>query len=485
MNILNLLIKEERFVGVEISNKFIRIAYFRPKEKSKEKMQSGGKEFLGRELVLIEEPISKKVISEGIVIDKESLGKILKDIWVRAKLNTHYAIIAIPPDKIYSRTFLFPKAINQSRLEEAVNLAIDFQLPMKKIDAYIGWENVGDFHVSNEVLISAIPKTIVDGYSAAVHYAGIKVLALESHLASIGRAIKLEKGLVALITKSDSDENTMFILKDGIMSFSRTIPVIFMKEASLAKEIEHIKIAFESDKKIAVTELPFTKTVIRDEYLKYPELQKLAPEIQSKWSIALGAAIRGEIPKGTDNHISLLPVGTAEAYAYQKTTTFVTLIRNLTIGVSIFFLTAFVSAYLFVFYLSQTTSSTNLNISISQTSKDALAKENQIKKINGMTSASKEILSITPNWSILLDDINSRTVGGITISNFSATSIADSMSIVGIAKDRNRLNQLKKSFQESAYLTAVELPITNLEKKGDIPFSISFRLKDPTLLYYK
>ena len=102
-----------------------------------------------------------------------------------------------------------------------------------------------------------------------------------------------------------------------------------------------------------------------------------------------------------------------------------------------------------------------------------------------MTEASRVILSTTPHWSILLEDINSRVISGILITNFSAVSIAEHMSMTGTAKDRNTLNLFKKSLQDSIYLTEVELPIKNLEQKVDIPFSISFRLNDPSMLYYK
>ena len=425
------------------------------------------------------------MISGGVVIDKEFLGKTLKDIWTRAKLSSNYAIVSIPEDKIYSHIFPFPKTVNESQLKEAVNLAIDFQLPIKKIDSYIGWENAGDSHVINEVLISGISKNIADGYIDALNYAGIKVLALESHLASISRSIKLKLGQATLLIKKSADGATVFILKDSIIQFCRTLPILFAKEDGyLIKEAEHIKTAFESEKRTTVIDLSLEKATIRDEYLKYPEFSGTSQEMQSKWLIAMGCLIRGEIPKGQDNHISLLPVGTAEAYAYQKTTTFITLVRNMIIGVSIFFLFTFSAAYIFIFSLSQTANK-KINISASPISSDVLEKEEWIKKINLITSTSEAILSTTPVWSTLVDDIKSRTIDGIVISNFSITSVSDPISITGTAKDRVTLNQFKKLLQESTYLSTVELPLTNLEQKGNIPFSISSRLKDPSMLYYK
>jgi len=46
------------------------------------------------------------------------------------------------------------------------------------------------------------------------------------------------------------------------------------------------------------------------------------------------------------------------------------------------------------------------------------------------------------------------------------------------------LNQFKKTFQESPMFFEVELPIANIEQKSEIPFSLSFRIKEPANLYY-
>ena len=483
MNILNLLTKEKRVAGVEINERVIRIAYFRPRKKRRNYTKG---ELPDHELILIEEPIGANIISNGSVVDKEFLGKTLKNIWSRAKLTANYAIVSIPENSVYSHIFSFPKTVNETHLTEAVNLTIDFQIPIKKNDVYIGWENAGDSHVVNDVLISAIPKKVADGYIEALNDAGIKMLALESHLASISRSIKLKIGQTTLFTKKNLSGSTVFIIKDSITRFSRTLPATFVKDAKEeTEEINRIKTSFESEKRLSVVEMPLTSASMRDEYLKYPEINKDNPEMQAKWLTALGAAIRGELPKGEDNHISLLPVGTAEAYAYQQATTFIELIRNLIIGVAIFFLLAFFTAYLLLFSLYQTASKTGASISVTPITPDMSQKENWIKKINSLTSAAQTILSETPTWSTLLEDINSHVINGIAITNFSSSSIRDQMILTGISTDRETLNQFKKSLQSSTYLASIELPITNLEQKTDIPFSISFKLKDPNSLFYK
>ncbi len=480
MNIFNLLTKKKRIAGIEISDNFIRIAYFKPKKGFNKETVNSTK----NELVLIEKELENNIVSEGVVLDKEQLAKKLKDIWNKEKLNSTYAIIAIPEDKIYSRIFPFPKTASGKQLAEAVNLAIDFELPVKREDVYVGWENAGDSNVINEVLISTVPKTVANGYIDALNIAGIKVLALETHLFSIARSAKFTFGQTVLFKKINPKGFSIFILKDRSLRFSRTISTSSPTEEILNKEANRIKTWFEYEKNTEVLELPLRDAVIRDEYLKYIDNNKPDTGPQSRWLIALGSLIRGEIREGEDNQISLLPIGTAEAYAYQKITIFISIMRNIIIGVSIFFLIAFFAVYLLTLALSKNTNS-NSNISISAIYPDTIKKEEWIKNTNDLISTSRGIVSTMINWSLLLDDIKNRVIDGITISSLSVKSINEKINITGIAKDRDTLNLFKKTLQESTYITSIELPITNLEQKEAIPFTISFSLKDTSMLYYK
>jgi len=483
MNILNLLTTEKNVAGIEINDLVIRITYFRPRKKANFKFHEGITKSPKNEIVLVEEQIPPNVVSNGVVVDKVTLSKIIKKIWINEKLRKSYAIVSIPEDKIYSHIFTFPKSVNEQQLEQAINLAIDFQLPFKRSEIYTGWENNNNPHNVSDILISAIPKNIADTYIEVLNNADISVLALESHIASIARSIKQEKGETTLFTKKNQSSVTIFSLKDNNVLFSRTLPLAFIKEEKqLEDEVSKIKISLESESKENIKEIPLTEAVVTDEYMRYPEI---ATHIESKWFVSLGALMRGQIRSGEDYQISLLPVGTLKAYAFQKTKIFITFVRSIIIDVSIFFLFAFLAAYLLIFSLSQIINNTSTTISIQPPSLDVLAKESLVKKVNSLTLLAQSFLSTTTNWSILIDEIKTRSISGIIISNFSASSINDNMSLVGIALDRDTLNKFKKSLQDSEYITSVELPITNLEQKGDIPFSITFRVKDPSMLNYK
>lgn len=365
-----------------------------------------------------------------------------------------------------------------------MTLGLSFQLPMKPEDVYLDWEHIPSSGSTSEILFSAIPKTIADGYIEALDLAGIKPIALESHLASIARAVKTESNNTTIFTKETDDDATIFILKEQTVRFSRAIPRRFVPKNKFADEIKKVKLAFESElseKAEPIQVFDITNASIRDEYANFKELT--APK--TNWLVSLGAAIRGTIPEGDDKIISLLPIKTEEMYAYHKMGAFTILMRNIIIGVSIFFTLAFLFMYFFMLSLSQSINNSIATNSANSASSEILTKEASINSINTLTGTTKTILSETPVWSIFLEEIQQRTLAGITLLTLGAPSLTSDISISGTAKDRDILNQFKKNLQDSPMFTDVKLPITNLEQKENISFSISLRIKDVSELYYK
>ncbi|MBI5077793.1 MAG: pilus assembly protein PilM [Candidatus Yonathbacteria bacterium] len=481
MNILNLLTKEKRVAGIEISDSVVRIAFFRPKKKGVHTTKEKKPE---EDLVLIEEPIAANIIADGVVTDINLLGKTLKGIWEKAHLGTDYAIVAIPDDKIYSKIFSFPKSVDGVRLTEAMRLAISFQLPMKTEDLYLDWERVQSESHVNEILLSTIPRTVAQSYVAALELAGIKTLALESHLASIARAVKLTPKETTVFSKKTPDGATIFALEDGVLRFSRTLPLRVISEDKIPSEIKKLKMALETQlsavtKKI-VHEEELVNAKVRDDYAGRTELS----EPKSKWLVPLGAAIRAKIPEGEDNLVSLLPVGTEEAYAYQRATTFIVLMRNLIIGVSLFFVVAYLATYLSMLSLSQRASERITTLSAVAIPPKLAEKEEQIRNTNAITETGAMFLAQMPVWSTVLTELLARTPSGITVSMFTAPNIAGRISLAGTAVNRPTLNNYKKILQDSPLLSGIELPLTNLEQEANIPFNVSFSLRDPGAIYY-
>ncbi len=486
MNIFNLLAKEKHVAGIEIDEAIVRIAFFRTKKSQSFLSSLRGGAFVDgeKELLLIEESIPHGLIQEGVVLDPPALGRALQLIWAKAKLETNYAIVAIPDDKIYSRIFTFPRVLDDERINEAMSLATSFQLPFAQDDIYSDWETIGKTDTITEVLFSAIPKEVTHGFVTALSLAGIKPLALESHVDSIARAIVTEQGVPVLYTKETEDDSSIFIVKDGYIRFSRAVPTRFVPKNKFKDEVQKVKTSTEAQEQMKEGSLQVKSLVsatLQEEYVRF---EKLTTDT-STWLVALGAAIRATLPEGNDALISLLPVKTGEAYAYQKAVTFIILVRNITIGVAVFFTLSFFTMYFVMLSLSQTANRSIASLSDAPVSPEVLSHEAVVKDVNELTTTAKTILSETPVWSLFLEEFSVRIIPGITVTAITAPSITGEINISGAASDRNTLNQFKKSLQDSAMFTDIVLPITNLEQKEKIAFSITFKIKDVSALYYK
>lgn len=475
MDILKLFTREEPVAGLEISDSFIRLALLQTKKGDKKNPDLTEIKFLS------EEPLPENCISDGIIRDKKIFLKSLQNLIKKSGFGVKCVIISIPSNLVYSKIFSFPKSIQESKLKDTMDLAIGFQLPIKPEESYLDWEKVEDASV-NEVFLAAAQKTTIDSYIETLNLAGLKTIAVEFHPLSILRIINT--GENPRLFKITSEKNTsIFIFRKKYLRFSRIIPNESISKKSLDEEIKKISDFYESgdgqiEKIIDLEEMELIDGFDNQIENKF----KGAPNEKAKWLISLGAALRGLMPRSDDNLTSLMPIGTKETYEYQRAIIFSEFISNVTIGISIFFAIIFFSGWMLMSAINQNISKQLENLSSLPMPSDATALENEAKNLNSIVGISSGLLNNIPSWSIVLDELKARTVQDIAISNISLPSPEGIYTINGIAKSRNQLNSFKKSLEESQIFTNVALPLTNLEQKGSIPFSITMQLKNPQIL---
>jgi Tfp pilus assembly protein PilN len=215
--------------------------------------------------------------------------------------------------------------------------------------------------------------------------------------------------------------------------------------------------------------------------LKLDVFQK--PDRGSNWLLSLGAALRGLTPRNQDGSISLMPVSTKQAYEYQRAISFASFLSKLSIAVALFFVVCYASAWGFLVSVQQKTIDRIDNLSELPVSDTAAADEERAQKLNGLISTSAAIIKTTPAWSKVIDELAQKTDTGIIVTGLSLPAPEGTMTVTGVAANRVVLNDFKKRLEESTLFANIKLPLTNLEQKEKIPFSVSLNLKDPASLY--
>ena len=484
MDWIKFFTREERVAGLEISGDFLRLA-----------LLSEGKDKKPFVITSAEEPLKEGVIVDGAVKNKEELGKAVKRLIGKSKVRIRYVILSIPENKVFSKIFAFPKSIKGERLKETMDLSIGFQLPIKPENVYLDWEKI-EGEIKNEVLLAAIPKSIINEYVSALEPTGLKIIAVEFHLLSISRTLP-QNDKPTLVLWEKQERMTVGVVKNNVLRFIYTISYETTPKEKLKTELKRVinfyegeyeplsKIIVLNKKTVSlareVSGLEVEEAKIIEPFASAPEMKENA----GRWLVSAGAGKRGAMPRREDTLVSLMPIGTEEAYEYQKAITFANLMADIITVASVIFLAVFLGAWFMMLSIQQSLSNQYALFSSLPVPTETAELELRARHLNYLVSKTGEIVKSTPIWSDVIEEIRARAIPGIIISNVSISSPETPISMQGTAKDRDAINLQKRTFEASSFFTSVNVPFTNLEKKIDIPFSISFQLKDPQSVYLK
>lgn len=111
-------------------------------------------------------------------------------------LPSNHVVISIPTTRTYSRTFNLPNNV-EKKLKEAVELEVDQYIPVPASTLYIDYQIIERTKKQITVLMSAVPRTIVDKCVAATESAGLTVVLVEPGMNAVARLLtNVEEGIL-------------------------------------------------------------------------------------------------------------------------------------------------------------------------------------------------------------------------------------------------------------------------------------------------
>lgn len=467
MDILSLFNREEKVAGLEISDNCLRLS-----------LLSFNKERFTQEVgFAVEESLPAQTVQKGIVVDDKSFMAALTNLLNKqGKKKISYVIFSLPSDQVFTKIYSFPKTIEHNKLKESQKLITDYQLPFKASDIYFDWEEVKNPD-KKEFLLAAISRAIVDKYVQLLFKSGLRTVAVEFHPISLLRSLALPESGQFLINQDNPNATYVYLTRDKKLRYLRVLPREFMGSEKVPEEIKRIGNFFEAENGKLQGSLELAKSKVAEKY-RSPLLDN-----ENKWAISLGAAIRGALPRSEDKLISLMPIGTEKAYEYQRAMTFTKFIYALTLTLSIFFLVVYIGSWLLMLSIQQQKSNQIENLSATQIPPETAGLETRMQKLNALTQLTVQLVNLTPRFSKLLEETKKRVPTDVKITSMALSSLQGDITMVGIAANRTALNQIKKNLEDSPLLKDISLPLTNLEQRENIPFSLTFKLEDLNSLY--
>lgn len=459
------LIKKERIGGLEINETGVFFALVSLD-------RANGKYTL---VQYAEEPLKKGALSEGLIVDHGAVAGALIKLLKRISLRVPYCILSIPPNAVYQTIISLPLSLDERRREEALKLAADFQLPFAKGESYYDSEEVWRDERRFFLLIAA-KKTAIDPYIASCIKAGIKPIAVEVHQRSIARVVAVPPGSATLITMENASSTTAFVLKDKKLWLTQVFPNARGQKKEKELGIARIANFYETEYgKISSTTTIHAVTPT-DEW----NTRGALPKDTSRWYGALGAAARGALPREDDTYPSLMAIGTKEAFRSERALAFTHLLMSVSIGIGLFFIAMFAASWIFLSSVRETLLQAREKDTGLLLPPGIAEAEDEVKQFSELLSLVNGFVAKTPRFSTVIGELQRNIPDTITITSFSVTSSTNA-TLSGVAKGRGDLNQLKRRLEEVRGIHDVILPLTNLDVKENIPFTITIHFQDTAL----
>jgi len=470
VNFTKFFTNEGDIAGLEINDSALRLVLLKTKKQEAPKVKFS-----------LEEVLPEGDLQGGVIKNPAGFLKSLKNLLARARPKVKFVIVSIPADSIYAKVFSFPPGVVGKKLDSSIKLATAFQLPKEPDQIYSDWEKLADEN-RNLALLSLSDRTLINDLIAPMESAGLKVLAVEYHQMSLARALTLPAGQAALVIEKSSAGYIFSINKNKTVRFLRSLPRERLY-SSLGGEAARIRDYYE------IEDCPLKKIILLGDFNKeeIDSLESLKndleisalPTADTVPPVALGAGLRGLIPRSADKLISLMESGTEEAYEQKKALTFADFLTKTSLLVAAFFVLAYAATWILVVRIEENFNKQITMVTSRPDQGAAVELEQTVAKYNSRIGQTSILAKEEISWSKLLMLINKTLPPGLAVTNLTAGSLNSPITLVGISKDRPALKAFKKNLDESPDFKDIVLPQTNLEKRNDIPFMASFNLADP------
>lgn len=463
MNLLNIILNEKVIGGLEIADNGFRFSRLK-KDKSGLKVE-----------LLFEELFTEK---EALAGEPTVTNKLLKFI---KQHNLEYVIISLPASSVFVKTYDFNLNMSDNKIAEAMALNIDLQLPKKKTEIYCDWMKI-DSEGNKKILLAYVLKDYINNLITKIKNTGIKIVAIESHQLSLARCLKQAPNETSLIIERGAIHTSFYLIKNNNLFFSQSVPNERIG-TSLNKEVDKI-INYQDYQDITIKNIiligPFSEAEIKKLPIKAAKIELIDEfkQIQNtKWAIVLGAALRGLISRKDDKMISLMEIDTEKAYFQEKVRATVSFLISISIALCVFFVGIFLLSWYLITAQQNNYNKQILSFNLSESPTGSTALKDEASFFNNLIGQTASLVKKEVAWSKIISEIKDKTTPDIIINNVSLPSADGELSVTGIAANREAINNLKKSFETSNILEAINIPLSNLGKKVDIPFSMTFKLK--------
>lgn len=144
---------------------------------------------------------------------------------VVGKLNGNRTVLGIPSSRTFTRTFSIP-ANAENTLHDAIQLEVEQYIPVPMTTLYVDYEIIERTKEQLTVLMSAVPRTIVDACLAAAAEVGLEICLVEPSVSAVARLLEsTEEGHLPTVIVDIGPANTDIAILDGSIRIAGALSV--------------------------------------------------------------------------------------------------------------------------------------------------------------------------------------------------------------------------------------------------------------------
>jgi|SRR3989338_1955498 len=216
-------------VGIDISDGSVRYVEF---------VEKNGKKRLGKYGRI---KLPKGTVIDGEIKDKIKLVNILKTVKQENKFNFVRISIIEKNSYIFKTSIPYKKDITRSEIRGALNFKIEENVPLSATDVFFDFDILEVKEGSIELIVSVLPKKIVDQFMEVFNAVGLTPLSFEVEAQAVVRSsvARGDRGTY-MIVDFRSSRTSISIVSDGLVQMTSTIDIGGDDLISAIKKYENV-----------------------------------------------------------------------------------------------------------------------------------------------------------------------------------------------------------------------------------------------------
>ncbi len=200
-------------IGLDIGSTSIKLAELAP----------SGKQWKLLTMASMPSPLGWMSNMKGnLAVVSQAITKLHKEAGVYGRR----AVISLPEEQVSSHVIELP-TMDDSEIEQSLQWQVEQYIPIPLDQAVWSYQVVRRDMMGQggvEVLVAAVPKSVVEFYRTVAETAGLEVLAVETELMATARAVLQNVSTLGMIVDIGAKSTDMALVQNGNLLYTRAIP---------------------------------------------------------------------------------------------------------------------------------------------------------------------------------------------------------------------------------------------------------------------